>query len=68
MKKFNIRLFGRGAWGKCEVSFNQEPTVKMVQDKVASCLKEGSLRYIKKDFILTEKVHHHLGLQLLMNK
>ena len=44
MKKFNIRLFGRGAWGKCEVSFDQDPTVKMVEDKVAQCLKSGVLR------------------------
>ena len=48
--KYEIRLYGHGGWGKCEVSFDQEPTVKMVQDKVAFCLKEGSLRLHKEKF------------------
>ena len=52
MKKFNIRLFGRGAWGKCEVSFDQDPTVKMVEDKVAQCLESGVLRLQKERFYL----------------
>ena len=50
MKKFNIRLFGRGAWGECEVSFDQDPTVKMVEDKVAQCLKSGVLRLQRERF------------------
>ncbi len=50
MKKFNIRLFGRGAWGRCEVSFDQDPTVKMVEDKVAQCLKSGVLRLQRERF------------------
>jgi len=48
--KYEIRLYGHGGYGKCEVSFNQKPTVKMVQDKVAFCLKEGSLRLHKERF------------------
>ena len=50
MKKFSIRLFGHGAWGKCEVSFDKEPTLKMVEDKVTQCLKSGVLRLQKERF------------------
>ena len=53
--RYEIRLYGHGGWGKSEVSFNQEPTVKMVQDKVAFCLKEGSLRLHKERFYSNRK-------------
>ena len=55
MTKYEIRLYGHGGYGKCEVSFNKEPTVKMVQDKVAFCLKEGSLRLHKERFYSSKK-------------
>lgn len=55
MTKYEIRLYGHGGWGKCEVSFNKEPTVKMVQDKVALYLKEGSLRLRKERFYSNKK-------------
>ena len=55
MTKYEIRLYGHGGWGKCEVSFDQEPTVKMVQDKVAFCLEEGSLLLHKERFYANTK-------------
>ena len=50
MKKFNIRLFGRGAWGKCEVTFDQNPTLKMVEDQVDQYLGSGVLRLQRERF------------------
>ena len=55
VKKFKIRLYGHGGIGECEVVFNQEPTVKMVEDKVASCLKDGSLRLQKEKFYAMQR-------------
>ena len=63
VKKFKIRLYGHGGIGECEVVFNQEPTVKMVEDKVTSCLKDGSLRLQKEKFytlILSYKTLLHM--------
>ena len=44
MKKFKIRLVTMGASGTAEVLFNGEPTIDIVEDRVAVLLDEGLLK------------------------
>ena len=44
MKKFKIRLIAMGMSGTAEVLFNGEPTLDIVEDRVAVLLDEGLLK------------------------
>ena len=44
MKKFKIRLMAMGMSGTAEVLFNGEPTLDIVEDRVAVLLNEGLLK------------------------
>ena len=44
MKKFKIRLIAMGMSGTAEVLFNGEPTLDIVEDRVAVLLNEGLLK------------------------
>ena len=44
MKKFKINLIAMGMSGTAEVLFNGEPTLDIVEDRVAILLDEGLLK------------------------
>ena len=44
MKKFKITLIAMGMYGTAEVLFNGEPTLDIVEDRVAVLLNEGLLK------------------------
>ena len=44
MKKFKIRLVAMGMSGTAEVLFNGEPTLDIIEDRVAVLLDEGLLK------------------------
>ena len=44
MKKFKINLIAMGMSGTAEVLFNGEPTLDIVEDRVAVLLDEGLLK------------------------
>ena len=44
MKKFKIRLIAMGMSGTAEALFNDEPTLDIVEDRVAILLDEGLLK------------------------
>ena len=44
MKKFKIRLVAMGMSGAAEILFNGEPTLDIIEDRVAVLLDEGLLK------------------------
>ena len=44
MKKFKVTLIAMGMSGTAEIPFNGEPTIDIVEDRVATLLNEGLLK------------------------
>ena len=50
MKKYKVRIFGRGRDAKAIIQFPCEPTNEMLENAVAEYLNEGLMRVEPDDF------------------